>query len=390
LIYNNIEIGEKGFSQMKYLLFISLFSTALVHAQTNQLEFEDWNMPELITSARGLAMGNAFISKVDDEYAAFYNPAGLGTRRKSKISIINFHIESNKNILSRSNDTQFLDYFDSEGMRQLVDANKNTLVHNRFSFFPNVTMRFLTLGYFISKQYRAYQGSNPGDKFLFSDRLDYGPILSTNLSFWGGIFKLGASVAYVNRKEFLNDPLTGEHPDGSTGDLIVTTPMDQQINEDTDYFEGAATIITVGGKLTLPTAWLPTFSGVIRNSSAQKFTRARGLGAPNPIEQTVDVGFSFTPITGKGSSLHFEFNWKDVTDKYGKIFEKRAMAGMEWNINRRLFLRYGYGDGYGSGGIGYQARTYLFDLTTYATDRDPDRFRISEERRWILSISSGF
>jgi hypothetical protein len=62
---------------------------------------------------------------------------------------------------------------------------------------------------------------------------------------------------------------------------------------------------------------------------------------------------------------------------------------MELDINRRLFIRGGYGDGWGSGGLGVRTRTFILDLTTYAVDRSRDGFREKEDRRYVLSISSG-
>ena len=86
------------------LSFLILFSQCLW-----AIDFEDAVFPELATSGRALAMGNAFISKVDDASAAFYNPAGLGTVRYSHLHLSNFHIEVNKGLLSSGTGGAFSD-----------------------------------------------------------------------------------------------------------------------------------------------------------------------------------------------------------------------------------------------------------------------------------------
>ncbi len=85
-----------------------------------------------------------------------------------------------------------------------------------------------------------------------------------------------------------------------------------------------------------------------------------------------------------------EANLKDIGDSYNTDAKRRAALGMELDFNRRLFLRVGTGDGWGSGGIGVRSSAFIMDLTTYAVDRSLDGFREQEDRRWVISLSSGF
>ena len=62
---------------------------------------------------------------------------------------------------------------------------------------------------------------------------------------------------------------------------------------------------------------------------------------------------------------------------------------MEFDIARTFFFRFGYGDGFGSGGVGLKTKALEFDLTTYAVDAGPG-FRDKEDRRFSLTLSSGF
>jgi hypothetical protein len=90
------------------------------------------------------------------------------------------------------------------------------------------------------------------------------------------------------------------------------------------------------------------------------------------------------------SRLHLEINMKDIGNSYTTDSKRRLAAGAEIDFNRRIFIRGGYGDGWGSGGLGVRSRTFIMDLTTYAIDRSRDGFREQEDRRWVLSLSRGF
>lgn len=346
-----------------------------------KLDFEDHAFPELVTSARALAMGNAFISKVDDSWSAFYNPAGLGTVRKPQFHIANIHMEASSGLLDVIGNgpayeipENYIDSFDPEEMRALLAKNQGELAHSRFNLFPNLTVRGLTLGYMYSQRNRAIINDDTANEFEIAERKDQGPVMALNASFFGGIFKIGASAVYLNRKELYK----------------AFGPTDQiEINGD-DYKAGKSLQVTAGARLTLPWTLLPTFSAVLRNATANDFEGATNGGAPDEIKQTVDLGFSITPQIGKISRLHLEANIKDLNNAYGTSSQRRLAAGAELDFNRRLFVRAGYGDGWGSGGLGVRSRSFVMDITTYAVDRSLDGFRKDEDRRWVLSLAFGF
>lgn len=360
------------------LTFISLLSSSSFAA----LDFEDHAFPELVTSARALAMGNAFINKVDDSWSAFYNPAGLGTVRRPTFHLANIHLESSGSLMSAMSDGaaykipgNYLDSYDPEKMRSLLTENQGELMHSRINLFPNFTARGLTLGYMFSQRNRSIINDDVANQFEIAERRDHGPVMALNASFFGGIFKVGASAVYLMRR-----------------DLYKTIGPTESINiSDSDYTGGSSVQVTAGARLTLPYDYLPTFSAVLRNATDAKFSKHKDYDLePNKILQTVDVGVSITPQIGQASRLHLELNLKDLNDAYQTDIKRRMAAGMELDVARKLFLRAGYGDGWGSGGIGVRLKGMTLDLTTYAIDRSFDGFREKEDRRWVLSFASGF
>lgn len=345
------------------------------------LDFEDHAFPEFVTSARALAMGNAYISKVDDSWSAFYNPAGLGTVRKPQFHLINGHAEASSGLVEAIGEgpasefpKKYKDSFDPQKMRSALAQNQGRLAHSRVNLFPNMTVRGMTFGYMFSQRNRAIINKDATNLFELTERKDHGPVFSLNLSFFGGVFKAGATGVYLYRR-----------------DLYKSFGPTQPINvSNTDYRTGRSLQITAGGKLTLPYVLLPTFSAVLRNTTANDFEARQDGGLPTPIKQTLDAGFSITPQIGKKVRIHLEGNFKDVNNAYRTNAKRRAAGGMELDFNRAIFLRGGYGDGWGSGGLGLRTRRFTLDLTTYAVDRSLEGYRKEEDRRWVISFSSGF
>ena len=347
----------------------------------SKLDFEDHAFPEFVTSARALAMGNAYINKVDDSWSAFYNPAGLGTVRQPQFHLANVQMEaSNKllNIISQGPATDipgnYSDTFNPDKMRVMLEKDHGKLAHSRFQAFPNLTLRGMTMGYMLSQRNRAIINDDAANHLELAERRDHGPVFALNASLFGGVFKIGATGVYLFRRDLFKDIAPGG-PSKIQG---------------SDYKSGRSLQITAGARLTFPVALLPTFSAVLRNATNNDFEGTTSTGQPGEIKQTVDVGFSITPQIGKVMRLHLEANLKDANNSYDTDIKRRMAAGMELDINRRIFLRGGWGDGWGSGGIGVRSRVFIFDLTTYAVDRSLDGFRKEEDRRWVLSLSSGF
>lgn len=342
--------------------------------------FEDAIFPELITSGRALAMGNAFIAKVDDHHSVFYNPAGLGTYRGWKLHLLNFSLESNKQLMQMAGGGNItkgaensMKAFNLDGVRQLLLENKGKLAHSRYHFFPNLTARYFSLGYFYSKQVRATIGTATNAKFEYAQRQDHGPALALNMSLFGGIIKFGGTALYLFRNEAI-----GESP--QTTNIKLTS---------NDYKKGAAFQIIGGTRLTLPIVFLPTFAATIHNATGTKFQKIGGSGAPETIEQNLVLGFSLTPQIGKFVRVHTEINYKDAGDQSDVSATRRLGLGMEIDIARVMFMRLGYGDGFGSGGIGLMTKKLQVDISTYAVDTTSTEFRGKEDRRFIFSVSSG-
>jgi hypothetical protein len=346
-----------------------------------QLDFEDHAYPELVTSARALAMGNAYLNKVDDSWAAFYNPAGLGTVRGPYFHLGNLHMEGSSGLMRTMGSgpvyeapLNYINSFDPEFMRQRLARHQGVLSHSRFNMFPNFTVRGMTLGYMLSQRNRAVINDDAANLFEIAERRDHGPVWALNASLFGGVLKFGGSAMYVIRRDLYK----------------ALGPTDPTVINPEDSRYGRSLQITGATRLTLPWTYLPTFSLVLRNATNNDWERINeSAGPPDRIRQTMDAGFSITPNLTNTSRLHLEINLRDIHNAYDTSSMRRMALGGEIDFNRRIFIRGGYGDGWGSAGIGVRSRTFIFDLSTYAVDRSQDGFRRQEDRRWAFSISSG-
>jgi hypothetical protein len=350
--------------------------------KVSALDFEDGVFPELVTSARALAMGNAFIAKADDASAAFYNPAGLGTIRYPHLHFSNFGFETNKGAIDAISGSKITDIFSNlpqmysvDGMRKVLLKKQGTLVHSRLHALPNFTSRYFSIGYMLAKRSRGIvTGTLSATGYEFADRFDHGPYAAANLSLFGGVFKAGISAVLLNRKELI-----------STGDpnLTIATPS-------SSYKTGSVVMTTLGSKITLPFVFLPTFAMTIHNALDKNFS-ASNAGAPAKIPRSYDFGFSITPQIGTSTRVHLELDYKDLSGAYaGVSATRKILIGAEFDFSRVFFFRLGYGDGFGSAGLGIKSRKLEFDITTYAVDTTTASFRGHEDRRFALGISSGF
>jgi hypothetical protein len=362
----------------KFIILVGLLGI-VVSSNSFAIGFEDMVFGELVPTARAYGLGNAYMNKVDDAWSSFYNPAGLGTVRAASFHLGNFHMEGNKGSLdvlggpASEYPDKISSLLDVADTYNILKDRPGTLIQNRGAIYPNFTMRFLSIGYMYSVQRRATLETTTSP-YEYAFRRDHGPVMAANISLMGGILKFGASAVYINRKELIKDFANG-------------SPI---VINDSDYKNGDMMYVTGAAKLSLPMFALPAISVVVRNTSADDFSGSASE-RPNRIRQQVDMALSFTPQIGTMSRVHLEAVYRDLHRGHPEVDSKRRVAaGIEIDYARSIFVRAGYGDSYGSFGIGVRSRSVIVDLATYAVDTTNGSWRGKEDRRFAMTLSSGF
>jgi hypothetical protein len=360
----------------KLLLLILL----LPFTAFSQLSFEntDTLIPELGVSGRSMALGNAFTARTDDAISAFYNPAGLGTVRKFQLRLSELYFDNDADYLSMVNSGNFAQglfgALSVDGTRQLLLENPGDLAYSRFNFMPNLVTRYFSVGFLYSQQsYMTIAPLNGTSTFEYIYRQDQAPYLAFNVSFLGGVIKLGLTGFYLYRKE-----LNGQSP----ANQIVTI-------EESDFNKGQGYFGIAGFKLTFPTDWLPTLSATYQNIVDTQFDNF-GAAPVTSIPTNLTAGFSISPQIGQLRRLHFEANYVDALNTNKNVSDiDRVELGLEYDYDRSGFIRIGWLDGYISGGIGYTGPHLTINLSTYGVQATPAPGEVVQDRRYVLSMSYG-
>lgn len=362
----------------KKLLLLTLFLPVASFCQLSY-ENQDTVIPELVVSGRSMALGNAFSARVDDSMSAFYNPAGLGTVRKFEFRISDLYFDNDADLISMT--TSAGNFFENllgdlsiDGTRQLLIQNNKNLAYSRFNFMPNIVTRYFQTGYFYSQQ--SWMGIPPNQAsptYEWDYRRDQGGFLAANISFLGGVFKLGATGIYLFRKEY-----QGSQPANQT--VIIQSGTANM---------GQGIFGIAGFRFTYPIDWLPTLSASYQNFLNGEFTNY-GVAPVSPYPPNLTLAFSLSPQVGKLVRLHIEGDYVDALRENPNVSDlDRIELSMELDYDRSSFMRIGYLDGYITGGIGWVTTHFNINLSTYGMEATLAPGEVIQDRRYVLSMSFG-
>jgi len=351
-------------------IIISFKSFALV-------DFPDVVYPELATSLRSVAMGNANLSVASNSEAVFINPAGLARKFPTRFNLGNILFQTNEDFHAigyKGNPTKYFDNFTKklslEGVRQLLLNDKGKYLSSDFQILPNITGSYFSLGFLYATKNIITMGKTEDAPLEFADRVDYGPFIGFGIPLLGNILKLGASVTYLTRME-----------------SILESEQDTPINlSNEDYEKGTLPLVLLGATFDLHYLKL----SIVRHNTLNQAFSQKSLYSLDKIRNQIDVGSSlFLPLGNMAILLTLDR--KDVTNQYSAVDSNRKLlAGLELAFLSWGWLRFGWGDGYASGGFRIKSSSFEFDISTWGvhgTSREYDR---KEDRRIGIGFSHFF
>lgn len=332
---------------------------------------------EFYNGVRQLGMGGVAVATVNDETALMLNPAGLGKLRNSILTVLDPEIEGGGDYYGtlKSHEFNFFDLFSPQGLLDALNKNKDHHYHFKQQFFPSFVLPNFGLGVLANWNYDAEVVSED-DEFLFRYRNDFSAIMGFNMRLFEGRVKLGVTGRYIHRVE------VDSEEDPESKDLKLSELAD----------EGTGVAADVGLLLTGPWLYLPTIGAVLRDVGNTSYTLGGGMiyggrPAPETTKQTVDVGFSITPILANHVRLQIAGEYRDVMDAYEEKNPIRRMhAGMELNFSDHIFFRGGYNQGYWTAGVEIAYLSTQLQLASYGEEIGDKDGPSREDRRYVFKF----
>ncbi len=335
---------------------------------------------EFYTGARQMGMGGASIAVVNDETALIQNPAALGKLREKYLTLVDpeVHMGETTAQILKDKDYDLTKTMDPQDLLDILNANPDKHFHSKIQLFPSLVFPNFGIGLLASYNYDA-EVTSATSEYNLRYRNDYGVLLGYNFRFFDGIIKLGFNAKYINRVE-----IDDQYPTTSTG-----MAWKDIVNE------GTAIGSDVALMMTGPWQYLPTLALVLKDVGDTSYSLGGGMfysGRPEPTktDQTLDVGFSLSPILGKYSRMQLVAEYRDVmTDDDDEVTARRLHYGLEFNFFDKLFLRGGMNQGYWTAGAEVASENMQFQFAAYGEEigtRDAER----EDRRYIFKFALRF
>lgn len=331
---------------------------------------------EFYTGVRALGMGGAAVAVVNDETALVSNPAALGKLRNSFLTLIDPEVHATGNISELSRGRQTSEFQTPQGLLNILKQNPGKHFHSKVQVFPSFVVPNFGIGLLGKYEYNASVTSN-GATYNFDYTNDYALVMGFNFRIWDGRIKLGFNGRAVNRVE----ARSSLDPNSTALDLggLVT--------------EGLGVGSDVGLIFTMPWAWLPTLSAVARDVGHTKYDLSSGLifkpaNRPQLTNQSVDVGFSLSPIIGqKGFRAQITGEYRGVTSYSTETdHARRTHVGIEFNLGDVFFIRGGMNQRYWTAGFEFSMAKFQFQLATYGEEIGTAT-ATKEDRRYVGKFS---
>jgi hypothetical protein len=309
-------------------------------------------------AGRALAMGGAYTAVGTDFEAVYYNPAGIAKRNRPRIKLIDIETTVSQGFVSLF-DGSYTKFMNLQKILEDVENRPGQPYGIGMSFLPQFLIRNFSLGVLFRGQSEATYDATTTNTNIYSFA-DLGAYLHYGVAFGGGIFKLGVGGKMLNRAELDRDYTAAEIGAGS-------------LSFATQWKEGLAVGADVGVLLTLPVVSLPTFGVSVQDVGRTTFQDQRLFfsadsapqGTPEPLEQTINVGYSMIFKHARGMRSVLAIDYKDVTGVDGNYLD-HLHAGFEFNSSDVFFLRAGVNQGrYWTAGLGFELGGLGIEFATY-------------------------
>lgn len=353
---------------------------------------------EFYNGVRGLGMGGASVAAVNDETSLLINPAALGKLRNYFLTVIDPEVDVGVETLPMV-DLDVMKFMNPQKVLDEAVLNPGTRFHQRAQIFPSFVVTNFGFGFYGKYSTDAYT-DNPATQFTYEYRNDLAFVMGFNFRMFDGRIKMGVNVRGVNRTESQRTDIP-----------IATTGLDLEtlISGTTVANEGFGVGSDAGLILTAPWALLPTLAVVYRDIGTTSYDINKGMflttsDRPNRTPETIDAGFSISPIIGKKARMVITADYVDVTDKVEPATDeasdeimRRIHGGIEINFSDTFFIRGGMNQGYWTAGVEVAMNNTQLQFATYGEEvgdvvptGSAAAYDAKEDRRYVFKYAFRF
>ncbi len=327
-----------------------------------------------------LGRGDTGIASCDNHDAIFYNPAAIaqGKGIYKETVLMSPLLEMSRDTRDLIRQVAVEQKNDVDTMRKHVGKNQHLGIYN----FTGVVFRRMALGAVASNQTNILVKQSPehGGLETVSANTTANTVATLSLaeSFFGEQFLMGMTGKYfANRAQA-----------GIDVSIVDAQDIAGELDQDDVMSLGSGTGVDLGF-LYKPKSPVPWSLGLtLENVGKTKFAGTAGVGAPDDLEQIVNIGLAVEP--GR-SSARFKllFDYRDVTGAYEKNTFKKTHIGTEIALGKVMGFTAGLNQGYPT--IGTYLNLYIlrFDLGAY-TEEIGDRVGVRPDPRFYFRMMGGF
>lgn len=332
---------------------------------------------------RPLAMGNAFVSVVDDFNTLFYNPAGLARLKSWDGEFLNPYLEYSANTKAFVEDATALqnDSGDAtKGALELIQKNTGKSQHGALGFVPHLI--FKHFGFGLSME---IDGTMTFHRYPSVD-LNFGPRIilpiAMAFNFLDDRLSVGMGVKVrarggVNHEFSIQDieALKNKNDDSDSKSLE-------------DFVEGGYGIGSDIGILFTPVKTMePTLGVSITDFGGTTYKKmdigGTALGTPDIALPSVNAGVSFKPIQTNRTYVLASADMHSINQPYS--FSKKFNLGMELGLGSLFKVQAGLHQGYLTGGFQFDVGLLNLRAVTYSEELGSTAGSV-EDRRYALQL----
>ncbi|MEO5666850.1 MAG: hypothetical protein ABIR96_02200 [Bdellovibrionota bacterium] len=334
-------------------------------------------------AGRALEMGDAYTAVGTDFEAVYYNPAGIARRTKARAKLMDLEADVSQGFVSLFSGS-FTKFLNLQQILADTQSHPGEPYGLGVAFLPQFLIRNFSIGILVRAKTEATYNQVGLTTNMYS-AADLGGFVHYGVALAGGIVRLGVGGKVINRAELDRDYTAAEITQGG-------------LTFANQWKEGLGFGVDLGALVTLPVTSLPTFGVTIQDFGNTTFQDKRILftsdsapaGAPEPIEQKINVGYSMILKQGRGVRTVIAVDYKDVT-RVSNDYVDHLHAGFEFNYANLLYLRGGVNEGrYWTAGLGVELGGMGIEFGSYGENiASRGAARVSDRKylgRYVLAF----